>query len=90
MLSIFEGREYLLAVILIGVLLGAAVWYVQRSDSRFARSRIVRWLLIWPVILEKDGKSIEQGSRTRSILVLAVILAAIAVLAIIFTPPKGG
>jgi flagellar basal body-associated protein FliL len=86
----FEGMEYLLAVLLLGALLAVATWYVRGSDTQFARSKIVRWLLLWPVILDRDAQSAQQKPRGKSLLVLAIALVVIAVLAIVFTPPKGG
>lgn len=85
-----EGKEILLVVILLAALLAVATWYVRGSDTPLARSKIVRWILVWPLILENGKPGAQEKPRSKLLLVLAIALVVIAILAIVFTPPKGG
>lgn len=86
----FDTIEYPFLVLLLIGLLAAVTWYMHRSNSSVAKNKVLRWLLIWPILLGKDRAITQGASRGKFLLLLLIALLIVAAFAIVITPPKGG
>jgi hypothetical protein len=81
---------YLVAALLLVIILGAAItWrlFVARRSSLTDSSSLLDQILVWPLLLKLDRKlNAKHSWLTKRELIFAIVMLAIVVIAIIFTP----
>ena len=81
-----EGHWWLILGLLLAIFTAAFTWALRGDTTALSVRKVLRVLLIWPVLLDKD-RQLTQSSGLR-LAVLAIVMLIIGALAILLTPGK--